>query len=73
MQATASSGNSTSQPTEQSKHLDTQFGFFLALYLKSNEVEVEEDWPAPLDVDGPCDEEELAAAEVCGPFDVEAP
>jgi hypothetical protein len=35
MHATASSGNSISHPTEQSKHFDTQFGFFLLTNLTS--------------------------------------
>jgi hypothetical protein len=72
MHATASSGNSISHPTEQSKHFDTHVGFFLLLLLlllvnlasawelatAGLEFELEAD--AEVDVDGTA-------------FDVEAP
>jgi hypothetical protein len=82
IQATASRGNSISHPTEQSKHFDTQLGFFL-LNLKSNagvvnvvddEVEVdneEEDVELDDDVDGDDDAAEEEDEGVA--FDVDAP
>jgi hypothetical protein len=77
MQATASNGNSTSQPTEQSKHCDTQFGFFFWNFrsrVKLDELELELDDPAD-DVDGvdpEPDEDEVEGPEKL-PFEVDAP
>lgn len=62
MHATASSGNSISQPTEQSRHFETQDGFFLLNLLS---------------IAGVCDDElelELAVElDPLDPFDVDAP
>ena len=63
MHATASSGNSISHPTEQSRHFDTHDGFFLLMLLYGTRHEDEEDDDKVLD--------ELA--NVTTPFDVDAP
>lgn len=67
MHATASSGNSISHPTEQSRHFETHDGFFLLLLLNGT-IEDEDDAE---EVDG-VGLDELDAI-VTIPFDVEAP
>ena len=74
MHATASSGNSISHPTEQSRHFDTHDGFFLLLllYFTLEDEEVDDDDDDDED-DAVGFEEELLDAKVTIPFEVDAP
>lgn len=67
MHATASSGNSISQPTVQSMQFDVQFNFLLDVNSLGNCNDVAFDVEVDFDVDAPTFTPELDADDVDGP------